>query len=162
MDIATKASFLQNNFIRLLSSLLPTETGIWGVLNAQQMVEHFSDAFRIASGSKGNIKLLTPEEHVEKMQIFLRSSKPFRENTKNALMPDEPTAVKHRNMEDSISELDFEIGVFFNRFKADEHLATLNPFFGWLKYEDNVLLLYKHALHHLVQFRLWTYKEGQI
>lgn len=162
MDIATKADFLQNNFIQLLSSLTADTRGIWGKMNAQQMVEHFSDAFRIASGTMSNINLLTPEDHIEKMQSFLRSSKPFRENTKSALLPDEPNPPKHKHMEDAIAELIFESDIFFNRFKGDKNLQTLNPFFGWLNYDDNILLLYKHALHHLVQFRLWLYKEGQI
>ncbi len=162
MDVIAKTGFLQNDFSRLLSSLSPTAKGTWGVLNAQQMVEHFSDAYRIASGTMPNIVLLTSEDHIEKMQSFLRNNKPFRENTKSAFLPDEPAPVKHKNMELALAALIVESDLFFNSFKSDKNHITLNPIFGWLNYEDNVHLLYKHALHHLVQFRLWSYKDDQI
>lgn len=157
MDITAKAAFLQHDFVQLVSQLSPGIKGKWGVLNAQQMVEHLADAYRIASGRKENLVLHTPEEQVPRMQAFLRSDKPFRENTKNALMPDEPAPTNHAHMQDAIAELEEETNLFFTHFKEQENITTLNPFFGWLNYEDNVHLLYKHALHHLVQFGLWEY-----
>lgn len=162
MDISAKALFLQNDFVPLLSGLAPETKGKWGKLNAQQMIEHFADAYRIASGRMENLVLLTSEEHLGRMQLFLRSDKPFRENTKSALMPDEPMPLRYLQMSDAIAELKEEANLFFACFNNQDNHTTLNPFFGWLNYADNIHLLYKHALHHLVQFGLWEYVEGHL
>ena len=45
-----------------------------------------------------------------------------------------------------------ELDYFFEVFRANEHLTTINPIFGELNYELNLQLLYKHAVHHLRQF----------
>jgi hypothetical protein len=37
-------------------------------------------------------------------------------------------------------------------FQENHMQQTRNPFFGDLNFEENVHLLYKHALHHLKQF----------
>lgn len=162
MDIAAKAAFLQHDCIKLIAQLSPELKGRWGVLNAQQMTEHLADAYRIASGRREHLVLMTPEEQLSRMQAFLRSDKPFRENTKSGLMPDEPNPVKHAQMADALAELETETNLFFAHFKNREGLTTLNPFFGWLNYEDNIHLLYKHILHHLVQFSLWEYTDGHL
>jgi len=40
----------------------------------------------------------------------------------------------------------------FEVYAANEKLQIRNPFFGDLNFEQNVALLYKHAVHHLKQF----------
>jgi hypothetical protein len=158
MDIISKANFLKVDFLELLKCLSPQTKGSWGVLTAQQMIEHFADSIKIASGRKENIILITPTEALPQMIHFLRSEKPFKENTKNALMPDSPVPAKFEIMEESIREVENEMFHFFSFFERQPNATTLNPFFGNLTYDDNILLLHKHALHHLVQFGLWNYR----
>ena len=52
----------------------------------------------------------------------------------------------------AIGALQLELIYFFEAFGKDPQLITRNPFFGDLNFEQNVQLLYKHALHHLRQF----------
>ena len=148
-----KLNFLKVEFIPLLKKLKGDEKGSWGVLNAQQMVEHFADSVKIASG-----KLIRPQviegEMLEKYRAFMHSETPFKENTKNPLMDEKGAALIHAKMEDAIRELHQELQFFFTAYESDLSLTASNPFYGELDYAGQVHLLHKHAMHHLKQFGL--------
>jgi hypothetical protein len=95
------------------------------------------------------------------MRVFLASEKPFKENTMNPLMPEVPAPVRNRSAEEAISELKTELADFFSYFEKNPIKATRNPIFGDLNFEENVQLLYKHALHHLKQFGITIEKQTQ-
>jgi hypothetical protein len=147
----TKAAFLRTQFVSLLRQIPSDTLPHWGRMTLQQMTEHFSDSVRIASGSLAR-EPVTPPEQLEKMQAFLMSDKPFRENTPNPHMPEIPAPVRHRTIAAAFDELDREIDRFFATFDATPALTTRNPFFGGLTFDQNIRLLYKHGLHHLRQF----------
>lgn len=150
MDTA-KAHFLKKDFIPLLKTILVDATPRWGKMTPQQMVEHFTDSVQIAAGTFPDVPLITPAENLPKMQAFLQSDKPFRENTKNPMVPENPP-LRHTGMAEALNELQTALDTFFESFYATENRTTCNPFFGELNFEMNILLLYKHALHHLRQF----------
>ena len=150
-NIAGKADFLKNEFTKKLQTLDPERKADWGKMNVQQMIEHMRDYVRIGSG-KDPHQCVTPADVVPKMQVFLASEKPFRENTPNSLMSDTPALVKHSSVTNAISELQDEIDDFFEVFEQEPGKKVTNPFFGDLDYDMSVQLLYKHAQHHLRQF----------
>jgi hypothetical protein len=149
---AEKAEFLRNRFVQLLQQIPSDTKAAWGKMTVQQMIEHFADSVRIASGKMMHSDILTPPENLDRVRAFLESEKPFRENTPNALMPEIPAPVRNPSKEDAVKELKTEIDFFFSVFEKNNLQVTRNPFFGDLNYEQNVQLLYKHALHHLKQF----------
>jgi hypothetical protein len=153
-NITTKADFLKNDYVNLLSTINPETKGLWGKMNAHQMTEHMVYAFRQASG-KDSYTLLTPEDNVPKMQAFLMSEKTFKENTPNVLIGDNTIPVVHANIKDSLKQLQDEINYFFEAYKEPGKTIT-NPFFGNLDYNMQVQLLHKHAWHHLRQFGIET------
>lgn len=147
-----KALFLKNDLVAHIRSVPEDTKGLWGKMNLQQMTEHMSnEGFRWASGKIPHT-LHTPEEHIPKMQEFLRSEKMFRENTVNALMPEEPLPLRNTGMPEALEELQAEIDYFFTVYEQEPDKKVLGPFFGELNYELWILLLYKHSLHHLKQF----------
>ena len=148
---ADKASFLQHQFVAQLRALPADTPAAWGKMTLQQMVEHFTEAMRIASG-RLTLPLHTDAAHLPAMQAFIRSDKPFRENTRNPLLPEVPSPVRQASLHSALDELQAEIDYFFDVFQSNSQLTTLNPIFGELDYALNVQLLYKHALHHLRQF----------
>ena len=79
-----KIDFLKNDFIPLLKNANSRDKEKWGVLNAQQMVEHFADAVKNASG-KLILPVLNEGEKLQKFREFLKSEIPFKENTKMLL-----------------------------------------------------------------------------
>ena len=146
-----KKKFLKEEFTRLLSTLQPEQKGKWGKMNAQQMVEHMSYAFRLGSGRHSEKPAYSPEITQRSYQ-FMMTEKPFRENTPNQLLSDEPYEWKNKNIADAIAELQSEIDYFFHVYSENEELRTINPFFGNLNFEEQVQLLHKHATHHARQF----------
>lgn len=124
-------------------------------MNAQQMVEHVTDFFRV-SNNKIKLPVVTPEEHLPKYMAFLYSDKEFRENTQapTDIVPEEPVAERNAGLPDAISELENEVNEFVAYFNGVPDRKTSHPVFGSLNYEEWVLLHYKHVTHHLRQFGL--------
>lgn len=151
--IKAKEDFLKNDFIPLLQKLKGNEKGNWGIMSAQQMVEHFADAVKNASG-KLILPTLNSGEKLEKSRDFLMSENPFKENTVNPLIPKEGIPHRQPDLSSAIDKLQKELEHFFRVFEKNPDLKTDNAFFGKLDYNMNIQLLHKHALHHLRQFGL--------
>ncbi len=148
-----KENFLRTKLVPLLQRIDPATPPRWGKMNLQQMIEHFGgDAVRNASGRLKIDTIMTPPENLRSMREFMLSDKPFRENTKNPLMKEEPSPNRYKTVQAAIGALHQELILFFETFEKDHQLITRNPFFGDLNFEQNVQLLHKHALHHLKQF----------
>lgn len=148
-----KIAFLRNDFIFHLKHLAPDAKGKWGVMNGQQMVEHFADTVKNASG-KLTLPKVNEGARLEKSRAFLMSDQPFKENTKNPLLAEEPLPLRKPTMQAAIEKLQRELNHFFDVFEKNPSLTTQNPFFGELDFSQNIQLLYKHARHHLRQFGL--------
>lgn len=149
--IIEKENFLQKKFIPLVQQLDAGTPARWGKMNAQQMIEHFTDAVMLAAG-KIKLPVVTPPDNLPRLREFLMSEKPFRENTKSPVMADEPLPLRKHTQQAAIGKLQEELIHFFEIFKNNLGLTTSNPVFGQLNFEENVQLLHKHALHHLRQF----------
>ena len=153
MDTNEKLTWLTIDFIEMLAKLVPEQKGSWGVMNAQQMVEHMSYSVRQANGKDKKI-LLTPMENLERMRVFMLSEKPFKENTKNIELAEIPSPVIQTSMQDAITELKMELSDFIEYYKKDPGQKLMNPFFGEMNFEEWTHLLHKHATHHAGQFGL--------
>jgi oxepin-CoA hydrolase/3-oxo-5,6-dehydrosuberyl-CoA semialdehyde dehydrogenase len=82
----------------------------------------------------------------------MMSDKPFKENTPNAELGEEPVPVVQPGMPEALDELEAELTDFFHVFRSNPGLRVMNPFFGNLDYEEWVQLLHKHFTHPLRQF----------
>ncbi len=146
-----KEAFLHHEYVKSLAAIDPKTVPAWGRMNVHQMIEHMSDSFMIANG-KDPKDCITPPENIGKMQAFMMSEKPFRENTPNVQLPVDPLLERYESIQDSLGELQVQIDDFFDVFSEDKRKIITNPFFGDLDYAQWVHLLYKHAWHHLRQF----------
>src|SRR4051812_10400459 len=120
-----KVEFLQVEFPRLLASIDPGTKPGWGKMNVQQMIEHMSDSVRIANGRDPK-DCATLVEHIPRMQAFMMSDKPFKENTVNIQMPEEPLACRFERVEDAIGELQQELNEFVDVFEQDKQKVITN------------------------------------
>ncbi|HRB30428.1 MAG TPA: hypothetical protein PK872_02850 [Ferruginibacter sp.] len=147
--------FLKHDAAFLLPGLSASSTGKWGVMNAQEMVEHLTDFFDI-SYEKITIALVTPVEHLPQYRAFIYSDKEFRPNTKAPveIIGDKPFPLRCENLDEAKEKLVTSINKFFLHFEFDAGKATLHPVFGILNFEDWVLLHGKHVRHHYRQFGL--------
>ena len=150
-----KANFLRTKLVTYLQRLDPATPPCWGKMNVQQMIEHYGgDAVRNANGRLKIDTIITTPEHLERLREFMMSDKPFKENTKNPLMGEEPSPLRYKTVQAAIGALQQELIYFFEAYEKNPDMIVRNPFFGDLNFEQNVQLLYKHALHHLRQFWL--------
>jgi hypothetical protein len=148
-----KENFLRTKLVSYLQQLDPATLPRWGKMSVQRMIEHFGgDAIRNASGRLKVDTIITPPENLQRMRDFLISDKPFKENTKNPLINEEPPPLRYKTVQAAIGALQQELIYFFEAFGKDPDFITRNPFFGDLNFDQNVQLLYKHSLHHLRQF----------
>lgn len=152
---AEKLHFIKTTLFEKLSTLQPDATGNWGLMNAQQMVEHLAFIFG-ASAGKVKTTLLIAEEFLPKAIAFLWSDKEFRENTKapEGLVPETPPALQHPNMQQAVAALQTEVDYFIHYFTSNPGIKVLHPSFGELDYEGWLQLHQKHITHHLKQFGL--------
>lgn len=148
-----KLNFISNTVPKLLLQLSAKAKGKWGVLNAQQMVEHLINSVRIANG-KSLEKLVTPIDNLERVRSFMLSDKPFKENTKNVQMPDIPAPAVMESMKQAKDQLSAELQDFIKAFENNPLDTITNPFFGDLNFEEWTHLLNKHFEHHCYQFNL--------
>lgn len=150
-----KLAFLQSGYIEYLDKINADSKALWGKMNAQQMLEHVSDFFKVST-EKIKYPIITPEEHLPKFKAFLLSDKEFRENTKAPadIVAEEPISIRNNNMQEASSELKQEITEFIKYFENEEEKKTAHPVFGNLNYEEWVLLHNKHVMHHFKQFGL--------
>lgn len=148
-----KLAYLQSNYLQDLLQIDPATPPQFGKMNLLQMVEHMSYAFRQASGLIP-LAPVNDEATTQKMYAFMMSDKPFRDNTPNPYLPDEPAAPSHVSAQEAVETLRADIATFVHTFEADPERRILNPFFGNLNQAEWIHLLHKHALHHLRQFGL--------
>ena len=146
-----KTHYLQQEFCKQLAAIPPDTRPLFGKMNVLQMVEHMGYAFQQASG-RIPLDPVHDEATTEKMYAFMISERPFKDNTPNPYLPDEPDAPKHITLPDAIASLQRDIDYFFQHFQHQPDARVLNPFFGNLTFEEWVHLLHKHAAHHLRQF----------
>jgi hypothetical protein len=149
----TKLDFLQTSYLDLLASLDEQTKPQFGKMNVQQMIEHMSYAFQQASGLIP-IPNTQPEEVTARMYQFMMSDKPFRDNTPNIHLPENPLPAVHAAKDASLEALKKDIAVFVETFAQAPGKRIENPFFGQLNFEEWVHLLHKHAMHHLRQFNI--------
>lgn len=142
--------YLHDTFPADLARLDENSNRKWGCMNAQQMVEHLSEFFRLSTGAF-QLPLAIPEEQIPAYKQFLLSDKWFRENTKApaGVLPDIPPPVRLANLPTAKT-------VCLETLNSYHHYTdtqpVLHPAFGWLLHHEWAILHYKHAVHHLRQF----------
>jgi hypothetical protein len=147
-----RLAFLKKEYLPLLQQLKPGAPARWGKMDVQQMVEHMRDVFKVGNGHI-QLPLMTEDpEHLEKLRAFIMKDKPFKENTISPAMPETPRPHKYASLEEAIQKLEPELAAVFTVYENDARLEIMNPIFGPLNYEQQIALLYKHAVHHLRQF----------
>ena len=132
-----KENFLRTKLIAYLQRLDAATPAKWGKMSVQQMIEHYAgDAVRNANGRLKIDSIITPPENLERMREFMMSDKPFKENTKNPLMGEEPLPLRYKTVQAAIGALQQELIYFFEAFEKNPGFITRNPFFGDLNFEQ--------------------------
>jgi hypothetical protein len=146
-----KENFLRTRLVPCLQKISQATPPKWGRMTLHQMIEHLADVMKVANG-KLKMEIVTPAEKLPLYREFMMSEKPFKENTKSPVLPEEPMPLRTHTIQAAIGKLQEEVIAFFETFDKNPGLKTVHPVFGELDFNENVQLLYKHMLHHLKQF----------
>ena len=149
----TATAFLQKKVPSLLAQLQPDTPGRWGKMTPQHAVEHLSYVVKLSNG-RATMPQATPEEQLPRYREFLRSDRPFRENTVSPVMPPEPLPLRYPDLETAKAKVQAELEEFYRYFAAHPDARTVNPVFGPLTREEWERFHVKHFTHHLRQFGL--------
>jgi hypothetical protein len=151
MTARQKLNFLQYDTIQRLRSLDPTTKASFGSMSLHQMIEHLSYAVQVAYGAIP-VSAINTGEVLEKSYRFLMSDKPFKPGTPNSLLPEPLPAPTTPTIGDAIDNLEDDLQAFADYYKGEPTKKVQNAFFGELDYYEQVQLLHKHFIHHLLQF----------
>ena len=148
-----KLNFIKTEFSTLLRTLTTETKGEWGMMNAQQMVEHMTYTINHATDDMGT-ELVTPERHIEKFRAYALGDNDLTVNSKNRMLPEDPIPVRNKDMEAAIQEYESKVEAFVNYFEKNKGATLMNPAFGEFTYDNWLHLMWKHAVHHAKQFAL--------
>ena len=134
-----------------INKLTPESKAVWGKMNANQMVCHCTDQFRIAFGEKGK-----PEKDAGFME---RTMLKFLVLYVIKIPKNVPTSPKVDQMKDGTPPTDFEsdrqtLLSYIEKFASasDDFAWTPHFRFGQLAGKEWAILSHKHLDHHLKQF----------
>ena len=143
--------FLKEQYIPLLEKINPNQVPLWGKMSYQHMLEHMMLAFKVSSQHEP-VACIHEPERVAKMQAFLLTDIPFKENTKSPLLGATLEPLIYTSIEVALQQLKEAMSTYFNQYAIQEDVLVFHPIFGTLDKQLNDALLYKHAVHHLKQF----------
>ncbi|MFM6943894.1 MAG: hypothetical protein ACKOXV_01250 [Bacteroidota bacterium] len=143
--------FLREQYIPLLEQINPNQAPLWGKMSYHHMLEHMMVSFQVSSQHEP-VACIHEPERVAKMQAFLLTDIPFKENTKSPLLGEALEPLIYTSIELALQGLKKAMSTYFNQYTLQEDVLVFHPIFGTLDKKLNDALLYKHAVHHLKQF----------
>jgi hypothetical protein len=147
--------FLKTEFPVLLGKLTEAHQPQWGLMNAQQMVEHLGLVFLISNGKSKYIAENMNLERMAKARISIFEEKqPFPKNIRLKSLPETPSPVRFADLETAKSKLLEEVARFEAYFQENPTSKPLHPAFGELSSDEWCEFHARHILHHFEQFSL--------
>ena len=122
-------------------------------MTAQQMVEHLAWVFEISTG-RARVECPVPEEKRERYKPFLYSNMPTPRAFVNTALVDGLPPLRHASLADAIEALRAEVRHFLDHAAEAPDARFAHPVFGPIAAEEWSRSHFKHARHHLLQFRL--------
>ncbi|MBG7612646.1 hydroxymethylglutaryl-CoA reductase, degradative [Polaribacter sp. BAL334] len=154
MAKVTWVDFLDEILVReKLATLTSDSKPIFGLMNAQQMIEHLSAITKIANGN-WNLDAFVSDEKMARRKPFLDTENELEIGFKPTLLAEEPNPLQFNSMQEAIDDLMAQIQFFVKVFQENPTKKVVHPFFGELDFEYWKKFQIKHFTHHFKQFSL--------
>ena len=125
----------------------------WGMLTAQQMVEHLVWAFELST-EQAQAECRVPETQRERFKTFLFDNRPTPHEFMNPTLAAGLPPLRYGSLAEAKTALRVEVDRFLRQSGAAPGALHTNPVFGPLGAEEWARAHFKHAYHHLLQFGL--------
>ena len=146
LDLAITAQILDR-----LSGLQPSARGLWGRMNANQMVCHLCDSFRIGLGEREASPVSSAVQRTLVKTIALRAPLPWPKDVQTRPEADQEIGgTRPVNFANDMRELVEIIRRFAGQYR--ERQFGVHPVFGAMSEWEWMRWGYLHTDHHLRQF----------
>jgi hypothetical protein len=146
--------FPSDEIWQLLATLEPETPAVWGIMSAQNMVEHLLLPLKIAQGEL-KVAVVTPADKVERVkQIMLLGPSPLKKGFAAPFLPEGQLPLQFENLQSAILKLKEEVSSFVDFYETYQGQVIAHPVFGPLNKEEWYLFQSKHFTHHFAQFGL--------
>lgn len=135
---------------RLLLSLKPDTTPIWGKMTPQQMVEHLVDQVEWTNGKKIPFCEQPTDKAYQMKQLMVYSDK---EIGRNVVFQSPPEHYQYPDIPTAVDQLMQELEAFDRYFEQPDTIA-IHGGFGPMNHHEWLIWHGKHFTHHLKQFGL--------
>ncbi len=147
-------NFLKSTVSKSLNKLQAHSKGLWGKMNAQDMVEHLEMAVTLTTILK-NSPMQAPTPLQEKSRTgLIYGDEEMPRNVQNPAFRYGLPPHKYPDLETAREKLLEKIAMFFENYKDKPDFHSWTMFAGDLNYAENLAFHYKHFKHHLSQFDL--------
>jgi oxepin-CoA hydrolase / 3-oxo-5,6-dehydrosuberyl-CoA semialdehyde dehydrogenase len=152
-DASLRDSFLRTFFFGALDALTAEHRPRWGLMTAQQMVEHLAWAFELSTG-RAQVECSIPEDQLPRMKTFLYRNRPSPQGFMNPALRDGLPALRHPDLRQARAALQTEVDRFIEQQRTHPTAIHTHPIFGPIGADEWSRTHFKHGLHHLLQFGL--------
>lgn len=140
--------------IQHLRTLTPESTPRFGIMNAQQMIEHLAMVVCLCNG-KISVECKFPPERVAIFKSqFITGDQDLPEGVQFDRSNTTPPALRTPSIAAAIELLEQEITLFYRVFEENPGKVFTHTFFGEMGFEEWKIFQRKHFRHHFKQFNL--------
>jgi hydroxymethylglutaryl-CoA reductase len=137
-----------------LRTLQPESTPRFGIMNAQQMIEHLAMVVCICNG-KIKVECKFPPERVAVFKSqFIAGDQDLPEGVQFDRSNTTPPPLRTASITGAIELLEKEITLFHQVFEENPDQIFTHTFFGEMGFEEWKTFQRKHFRHHFKQFNL--------
>lgn len=138
----------------LLDKLTENTQGQWGLMKAQNMIEHLALVMQHTNGKKQAPQRTTDEEAKKMKDMMIYTDAEIPQGLKSPLAGETADPFTYASLDEAKKHLNDELDEFENCFAANPSATFIQPRMGALTHDEWIIFHNKHFTHHFKQFGL--------
>jgi hypothetical protein len=144
--------FLYEQFPQHLAALNADTEPLWGLMNAQQMVEHLLSVVSCSNGRFEAKPMADAERLAYRKMRFFEKDVPMPRNLRVETVPEKPNPLRYPDLETAKNQLLQQLERFDDYYIEHPGIMAMHPVLGPLTYNEWVENHARHFRHHFQQF----------
>ena len=144
--------FLYEQFPELLNAVKADTPALWGLMNAQQMLEHIGTTIGFSNGRFEAKPTVDAERLAYRKMRFFEMDRPMPHNFRVEFVPETPNPLQFPNIDAAKNFVLQQLQRFDDYYAEHPGMTAVHPVLGSLNYNEWVENHARHFRHHLTQF----------
>lgn len=144
--------FLYEQFPELIEGIKADTPALWGLMNAQQMLEHIGNVVGLSNGRFEAKPTVDAERLAYRKMRFFEKDVPMPRSFRADFLPETPNPVQFSDIEAAKDFVLQQLQRFDDYYAEHPDMTAVHPVFGALNYNEWVENHARHFRHHLQQF----------